>query len=196
MIGGNRLSLTLTLFQNGDSPIRLPAITAGGSQAVFFKVNTLGEESFLNDVKDLLEEFWRSKMFFGWFDAIFSFIFPILFLLFPILFLLFIGMFFFALISNLRTWNKNNHSPRLTVPATVVAKRTDVSHSSSANAGDMSGAHGYDTSTFTSYYVTFQVESGDRMEFEVDGSDYGLLVQGDIGKLSFQGTRYLGFERN
>ncbi len=78
-------------------------------------------------------------MFFGWFDAIFSFI-------FPILFLLFIGMFFFALISNLRTWNKNNHSPRLTVPATVVAKRTDVSHSSSANAGDMSGAHGYDTS--------------------------------------------------
>ena len=37
-------------------------------------------------------------MFFGWFDAIFSFI-------FPILFLLFIGMFFFALISNLRTWN-------------------------------------------------------------------------------------------
>ena len=196
MIGGNRLSLTLTLFQNGDSPIRLSAITAGGSQAVFFKVNTLGEESFLNDVKDLLEEFWRSKMFFGWFDAIFSFIFPILFLLFPILFLLFIGMFFFALISNLRTWNKNNHSPRLTVPATVVAKRTDVSHSSSANAGDMSGAHGYDTSTFTSYYVTFQVESGDRMEFEVDGSDYGLLVQGDIGKLSFQGTRYLGFERS
>ena len=31
MIGGNRLSLTLTLFQNGDSPIRLSAITAGGN---------------------------------------------------------------------------------------------------------------------------------------------------------------------
>ncbi len=62
--------------------------------------------------------------------------------------------------------------------------------------GDMSGAHGYDTSTFTSYYVTFQVESGDRMELTVSGSDYGMLVQGDIGKLSFQGTRYLGFERN
>ena len=56
MIGGNRLSLTLTLFQNGDSPVRLSAITAGGSQAVFFKVNTLGEESFLDDVKELLEE--------------------------------------------------------------------------------------------------------------------------------------------
>ena len=56
MMGGNRLSLTLTMFQNADSPIRLSAITAGGSQAVFFKVNTLGEESFLDDVKDLMEE--------------------------------------------------------------------------------------------------------------------------------------------
>ena len=121
-----------------------------------------------------------SKMFFGWFDAIFSFI-------FPILFLLFIGMFFFALISNLRTWNKNNHSPRLTVPATVVAKRTEVSR----HHTDNTMAH-----TFTTYYVTFQVESGDRMELTVSGSDYGMLVQGDIGKLSFQGTRYLGFERS
>ena len=119
-------------------------------------------------------------MFFGWFDAIFSFI-------FPILFLLFIGMFFFALISNLRTWNKNNHSPRLTVPATVVAKRTEVSH----HHTDNTMAH-----TFTTYYVTFQVESGDRMELTVSGSDYGMLVEGDIGKLNFQGTRYLGFERN
>ena len=128
-------------------------------------------------------------MFFAGFDLLFS-------ILFPILFLVVLGMILYAIIGNIRTWNKNNHSPRLTVPATVVAKRTDVSHSSSANAGDVSGAHGYDTSTFTSYYVTFQVESGDRMELEVDGSDYGMLVEGDIGKLSFQGTRYLGFERN
>ena len=56
MVGGNRLSLTLTLFQNGDAPIRLSAIAAGGSQAVFFKMNTLGEDAFLEDVKQLLEE--------------------------------------------------------------------------------------------------------------------------------------------
>ena len=52
MVGGNRL----TLFQNGDEPIRLSAIAAGGSQAVFFKMNTLGEDAFLEDVKQLLEE--------------------------------------------------------------------------------------------------------------------------------------------
>ena len=189
MMGGNRLSLTLTMFQNGDSPIRLSAITAGGSQAVFFKVNTLGEESFLDDIKGCWKKFWRSNMFFGWFNAVFSIVFPLIF--FGLM-----CLFIFTLISNLRTWNKNNHSPRLSIPAAVVAKRTDISHSDTANAGDLSGAHGYRTSTYTSYYVTFQVESGDRMEFEVDGSDYGLLMQGDIGKLSFQGTRYLGFERS
>ena len=128
-------------------------------------------------------------MFYAGIDLLFS-------ILFPILFLVVLGMILCAIIGNISTWNKNNHSPRLTVPATVVAKRTDVSHSSGANAGDGSGAHGYDTSTFTSYYVTFQVESGDRMELTVSGSDYGMLVEGDIGKLSFQGTRYLGFERN
>ena len=132
------------------------------------------------------------SMFFGGFDVVFT----ILSILFPIAFLCILGMFIFAAVTNFRTWNKNNHSPRLTVPATVVAKRTNVSHSSHANAGDATGAHGYYTSTSTDYYVTFQVESGDRMELQMDGSAFGLLLEGDTGKLSFQGTRYLGFERN
>ena len=92
-------------------------------------------------------------------------------------------------------WNKNNNAPRLTVPASVVAKRADVSHHRHANAGDASGTHGFHTTTSTSYYVTFQVDSGDRMEFHVSGSEYGMLIEGDRGSLSFQGTRYLGFER-
>ena len=33
------------------------------------------------------------------------------------------------------------------------------------------------------------------MELRVSGSEFGLLVEGDYGKLTFQGTRYLGFER-
>lgn len=33
------------------------------------------------------------------------------------------------------------------------------------------------------------------MEFEIPGDVYGMLVEGDFGKLTFQGTRYLGFER-
>lgn len=53
--GNNRVSLTLTLFQGGpDEDIQLSAITSGGSQALFFKVNTWGEEAFLDKLLELL----------------------------------------------------------------------------------------------------------------------------------------------
>ncbi len=49
------MSLNVTLFQNGEEPVHLSAITAGGSQAVFFKLNTLGEEAFLDKLIELLD---------------------------------------------------------------------------------------------------------------------------------------------
>ena len=116
-------------------------------------------------------------------------------IMFTIMFVLVIGVFIVTIVKGISTWNENNHSPRLTVTAEVVSKRTDVTHHSHANAGDMTGAHGYHTSSSTRYYVTFQVESGDRMEFSVSGSEYGMLADGDKGNLSFQGSRYLSFER-
>ncbi len=54
-LGGNRVSLTVTLFQENDnSPIYLSGITAGGSQAMFFKMNTFGEEAFLEKLAEIL----------------------------------------------------------------------------------------------------------------------------------------------
>ena len=114
--------------------------------------------------------------------------------MFSIAFVLILGIFATILVKGILQWNKNNHSPRLTVDASVVAKRMDVSHHSQGNAGDPTGAHGFHTTSSTSYFVTFQVESGDRMEFSVSGAAYGMLAEGDIGKLSFQGSRYLGFD--
>ena len=111
-------------------------------------------------------------------------------IMFTIVFVLAIGTFIVTAVRGIGQWNKNNNSPRLTVPATVVAKRTNVTRHRHNGAN---GHHHHHTST--TYYVTFQVESGDRMELETAGSEYGLLVEGDNGKLTFQGTRYLGFER-
>ena len=105
-------------------------------------------------------------------------------ILFPLMFLLVFGVFIATFIKIIGTWHKNNNSPRLTVPATVVAKRTSHSHSASNHHH-----------THTHHYVTFEVESGDRMELSVMGSEYGLLVEGDTGRLTFQGTRYLSFDR-
>ena len=51
-------------------------------------------------------------------------------------------------------------------------------------------------SSSTTYFATFEVESGDRMELKVSDKEYGMLAEGDIGKLTFQGTRYKSFERN
>ena len=116
-------------------------------------------------------------------------------LMFTLIFLLAAGIIVAAFVQGIHQWNKNNHSPRLTVDALVVTKRMDVSHRRHVNAGDHTGAHRYHTTTSTFYYVTFQVDSGDRMELTVGGADYGQLVEGDRGKLTFQGTRYLGFER-
>ena len=111
-------------------------------------------------------------------------------IMFTIVFVLVIGTFIVIAVKGIGQWNKNNHSPRLTVPATVVAKRTNVSHHRHGGVNDHHHHH-----TSTSYYVTFQVESGDRMDLHVAGTEYGLLIEGDRGNLTFQGTRYLGFDR-
>lgn len=106
-------------------------------------------------------------------------------LLVPLLAFTVIGM---GLFRTLKEWHRNENSPRLTVEAKIVCKRSD--HRRTMNAKN----HVYRGSR-TNYFVTFQVESGDRMELELEGYQYGLLVEGDKGKLTFQGTRFLDFER-
>ncbi len=108
-----------------------------------------------------------------------------------VIFVVVIGSLAVTLVKGLTQWNKNNHSPKLTVDAKIVSRRADVSHHH--HAGNQGAAP--HTTTSTTYYVTFQVESGDRMELRVSGQEYGYLAEGDAGKLTFQGTRYLSFER-
>lgn len=55
--GGNRVSLSVTLYQAGER-VHVCGISSGGSQAMFFKINTVGEEAFLKklcEILDLLE---------------------------------------------------------------------------------------------------------------------------------------------
>ncbi len=56
MAGSNRLSLNLTLAGQQNNLV-LSAMTAGGSQATFFKMNTLGEQSFLNQFIQSVERY-------------------------------------------------------------------------------------------------------------------------------------------
>ena len=120
------------------------------------------------------------------FDAGFG---VIQFFVFAVFAIVIVG-FIVTAVRGISTWNKNNNSPRLTVNAEIIAKRqnTDVHHHNNSNGG-------MHTSTSTTYYVTFQFDSGDRLELRVSGREYGLLAEGDVGELTFQGTRYLGFAR-
>ena len=56
MAGGNRVSLNITLIGDGRK-LFLSAITSGGSQAVFFKLNTIGENTFLEMCRESVERF-------------------------------------------------------------------------------------------------------------------------------------------
>ena len=111
---------------------------------------------------------------FGLFEAIF-----------PLFFLFVFGIVVFVFVKSIVQWGKNNKSPRLTVDATVVDKHAQRHHHHHET-------HYHDTSSF---HVTFQVESGDRMVLQVPANEFGYLVQGDRGKLTFQGTRFLSFQR-
>ncbi len=110
-------------------------------------------------------------------------------IMFGLVFFLVIGMFIVTAVRGIAEWTSNNNSPRLTVPAAIVSKRSHTSHHHHNHNGHHHTTHS------TSYYVTFQVESGDRLELKMTGREYGMLAEGDAGMLSFQGTRYLGFER-
>ncbi|MBP3685244.1 MAG: DUF2500 domain-containing protein [Oscillospiraceae bacterium] len=110
-------------------------------------------------------------------------------ILFTVMSLAIFGLAVGIILSNLirtgKQWKKDNDSPRLTVPVTVVAKRYEDIHRRSKAV----------TSGRSRYYATFEVESGDRMELELEGQEYGLIVEGDRGNLTFQGSRFLKFER-
>ena len=56
MIGSNRVSLNITLFET-ESELQLSAIASGGSQAMLFKVNTFGEEAFLNELVPIIKKY-------------------------------------------------------------------------------------------------------------------------------------------
>jgi hypothetical protein len=102
------------------------------------------------------------------------------------------GLILYRVVLSARQYKRNNDSPVLTVDAKVTGKRMDVNDYRHASMSNNTMDVGYSQ---TYYYVTFEVESGDRMEFHVVNEEYGMLAEGDLGKLTFQGTRYMGFQR-
>lgn len=92
-------------------------------------------------------------------------------------------MLFVAIFAKLLSYGrKNRRAPKLTVYATVLDKH--LHYSRSINLMDS-----------TECFVTFEVESGDRLVLDLTEHEFGLLVEGDCGMLTFKGNRFCDFKR-
>ena len=110
---------------------------------------------------------------------------------FIFLFFLVSGFIIATLVRSFSGRGAYSSAPVLTVFAAVVAKRQITGDSGYYNY-NVPHRHGY---PHARYFLTFEVESGDRLEFNVVESEYGMAVEGDYGRLTFKGPRFLGFER-
>lgn len=104
-----------------------------------------------------------------------------------IIFILVFGIILFRVFKSISQWLYNNKQEVLTKRAKVIDKRSDVRYHNSGNS------HG--SSTHTSYYITFEFDSGERQAFKVRVKEYEILALDDYGELTYQGSRYKGFNR-
>lgn len=107
---------------------------------------------------------------------------PIFMFFFVAIFVIVIGVFIFTIGSGIKQWADNNAQPERLDDAEIVSKRTEVT--------------GRDDSSRTNYYITFEINGGERKELEVTGRDFGQFAEGDQGRLKHQGTRFQGFSRH
>lgn len=85
------------------------------------------------------------------------------------LFVVVVGIIAVSVGRGLLQWGRNNKQPVLTVDSRIVSKRTEINQRHTHEPNDQMTSH-----TNTVYYITFEVESGDRMEFPSaeNSSDY------------------------
>ena len=97
-------------------------------------------------------------------------------------FVVFFGAIALAVVRGLRRRAQDDAAPIEELPARLVGRRQE-------NRG------GGETRIVTKHFVTFELNSGQRLELEVSGEQYGQLIEGDRGVLRRKGSRFLGFDR-
>lgn len=80
------------------------------------------------------------------------------------------------------TYSKTQRDPVIPARAKVIYKRTiDPFQTKSTKAVG---------------YIVFEFDSKDRIELQVPIEDFNLIFEGDKGVLTFQGNRFIRFDRN
>lgn len=113
-------------------------------------------------------------------NFVFGGLFDLMFFIVPLFMVGIMALFIYGVVKENRY---NNKQPIVPAEANVIGKRTHVS-----GGGDNHSAS-------TSYYITFELINGERLELSVSDNDYAYIVEGDKGILTFQGRRFKSFER-
>ncbi len=114
-------------------------------------------------------------------EPLFEFVIAIFPLTWCIMVLTFILLFGYALLSPPVIRLIHRHDPRLTVPATVTEQRMETF---TINRNPM----------YTVYFVTFQVDGGERMELRASDQWYHALSAGTAGRVTFKGRELIRFD--
>ena len=95
----------------------------------------------------------------------------------------------FVIATRVQAWSRNNSLP-VNEAAAVVTHRRTQKFINLVNAN----IYGHNT-TSHSYYITFLTKDGKQIEFKVTNKDYHSTAEGEKGILTFQGTRYISFQK-
>ena len=101
----------------------------------------------------------------------------------------------FSLVKAIRDWKYNQSQPILTVAARVVAKKADVTRGIRPNLARIE--HDKFMARYAQtvkYYLAFILEDGQQLKFRVKRKEFDRIEKEDAGKLTYQGTRFLGFK--
>jgi hypothetical protein len=127
----------------------------------------------------IMQDFGEPSSFLGFLNEI-----PLFFKIFGgLVFTLVVGTFLFVIIRGLKLWLSNNAAELVSQRCSVVDKRTEVW----GGAGE--------SSTNTNYYITFQFVDNTRKELPISPKHFGVIVIGDQGELTYQGSRFKEFKR-
>lgn len=104
---------------------------------------------------------------------------------FTILPILFIFVFIGIIVKMITQFVQNEKSPVVATNALLIDKRHSWDSHLSGDGSTMSNDY---------YYLTFEFDTGSRVEYTVTRRLYHEAIENEWGTLTFQGTRFLRFE--
>ena len=105
---------------------------------------------------------------------------------------IFTSVFGFIIVAVTLQWIRDKRSPRVVTMVTIADKPIKKQR---VRSRLNSAAPGYSVHYMNIYYVVFDLEGGEHLKLQLSKVKYNKLKKGTAGKLTFQGKRYIDFQK-